>query len=74
MSKQGKDLDKIQAVLDILLAGEAVPAKYLDHPLRGRLAGYRDLHIEPDWVLVYFVSGDEVHLIATGSHAQVLGK
>jgi mRNA interferase YafQ len=31
----------------------------------------RDVHIEPDWLLIYYVEGDALHLIRTGSHADL---
>ena len=30
-----------------------LPAKFSDHPLKGKLRGFRDCHVSPDWVLVY---------------------
>jgi mRNA interferase YafQ len=50
--KRGKNLDKLKTVLDLLIAGEELPAEYKDHPLRGNFAGSRDCHIEPDWLLI----------------------
>lgn len=34
-SKRGKDLSKLAAVFDLLLAAEPLPATYRDHPLKG---------------------------------------
>jgi mRNA interferase YafQ len=42
-----------------------------DHPLKGSWKGYRDAHVEPDWLLIYRVTGDELHLVRTGSHADL---
>jgi mRNA interferase YafQ len=69
--KRGKDMSKLKQVLLALLHGEALPERLRDHPLRGNWYGYRDLHIEPDWLLIYKVSGDELHLARTGSHADL---
>jgi mRNA interferase YafQ len=69
--KRGKDMSKLKQVLLVLLHGEALPERLRDHPLRGNWNGYRDLHIEPDWLLIYKVSGDELHLARTGSHADL---
>ncbi|MDB5522773.1 MAG: putative addiction module toxin, RelE/StbE family [Rhizobium sp.] len=33
--------------------------------------GYRDLHVEPDWLLIYRVVGEELHLVRTGSHSDL---
>jgi mRNA interferase YafQ len=41
--------------------------KYKDHPMQGKYAGARDCHITPDWILIYTIVGNELHLIRTGS-------
>ena len=51
-----------------LIRQEPLPARHLDHPLRGIWKGYREAHIEPDWLLIYRVKGSELHLVRTGSH------
>ncbi|MCI5984075.1 MAG: type II toxin-antitoxin system YafQ family toxin [Firmicutes bacterium] len=50
--------------------------KYNDHPLydNKKLKNCRDLHIEPDWVLIYKYSGNEIILlVTTGSHSEIFG-
>ena len=69
--KRGKDMDKLKAVLSLLIEQELLPASYNDHPLRGDWSGFRDLHIEPDWLLLYRVEGDELQLARTGTHADL---
>lgn len=69
--KRGKDMGKLRQVLMLLLQGEPLPERLKDHPLRGNWNGYRDLHIEPDWLLIYKVAGDELHLARTGSHSDL---
>jgi mRNA interferase YafQ len=39
--------------------------------LRGEWQGFRDLHIEPDWLLLYRVLGAEIYLARTGTHADL---
>ena len=53
MKKRGKDISKLEIVLDILLSGEDLPIKYKDHQLRGEFQDFRECHIEPDWLLIY---------------------
>lgn len=73
--KRGLDMQKLENVLRILAAGTPIPPHYKDHPLRGNWTGYRDLHIEPDWVLIYKIEGCEIVLLAaTGSHSDLLSK
>lgn len=69
--KRGKDLAKLREVVELLLASKALPERYKDHPLRGDWKTYRDAHIEPDWLLLYRVAGDELHLVRTGTHADL---
>src|ERR1700728_4356964 len=54
--KRGKDLRKLRRLLELLIAGETLAAGYRDHPLKGGWKGYRDAHIEPDWLLLYRVA------------------
>ncbi|MFZ0604200.1 MAG: type II toxin-antitoxin system YafQ family toxin [Roseiarcus sp.] len=69
--KRGKDLSKLRLILELLIAGRELPAIYKDHPLKGDWKGYRDVHVEPDWLLIYRAAGDELHLARTGSHADL---
>ena len=69
--KRGKDLSKLRVLLAALIQQEPLPARYLDHPLRGAWKGYREAHIEPDWLLIYRTEEDELHLLRTGSHSDL---
>ena len=69
--KRGKEMGKLKALLFLLIEAKPLPAEYLDHPLKGKWNGYRDAHIEPDWLLIYRVAGDELRLVRTGSHADI---
>lgn len=71
MQRRHKDLGELRTVVQLLVAGEALPAKYRDHALSGRWHGVRDLHLASDWVLLYTVSSDEVVLVRTGTHADL---
>jgi mRNA interferase YafQ len=69
--KRGKDLGKLRELLRLLLSGNELPASYRDHPLKGDWRGFRDAHIEPDWLLIYRIAGDELQLARTGSHSDL---
>ncbi|MBY0574995.1 MAG: type II toxin-antitoxin system YafQ family toxin [Gallionellaceae bacterium] len=71
--KRGKDMSALRTVLRLLLAGEIIPATYKDHPLKGNWKHYRDLHIEPDWLLIYKTDDANVWLVRTGTHADIFG-
>lgn len=69
--KRGKDMAKLRTLLGLLIEQAPLPESYQDHPLRGNWKGYRDVHIEPDWLLLYRVVNDELHLARTGSHSDL---
>ena len=72
--KRGKDMSKLRTVIKLLLAGLSLPRELGDHPLKGEWKASRDLHIEPDWVLIYRVDGDAVRFERTGTHSDLFGK
>jgi mRNA interferase YafQ len=69
--KRGKDLDKLKAVVDLLIAGEALPDRCADHSLSRNWPGWRDCHIEPDWILIYKTTPDTLALGRTGSYSDL---
>jgi mRNA interferase YafQ len=69
--KRSKDLGKLRAVLATLCARRPLDPKHKDHALGGEWRGWRDCHIEPDWVLIYKVDGGELKLGRTGTHADL---
>lgn len=71
--KRGKDMAKLRALLLLLLRQEPLPDAYKDHPLKGEWQGYRDVHIEPDWLLIYRIAEGELRLARTGTHADLFG-
>ena len=73
-AKRGRDLTKLRALLSSLIRQHPLTARHLDHPLRGIWKGYREAHIEPDWLLIYRVVGSELRLVRTGSHADLFAE
>lgn len=71
--KRGKDISKLENVLDILLSGQDLPKQYKDHQLKGEMREFRECHIEPDWLLVYRKEDKEfiLYATATGTHADL---
>lgn len=53
------------------MQGKRLPAQLKDHPLTGKWKPRRDLHIEPDWLLIYKIDNDTVHFDRTGSHSDL---
>ncbi len=73
VQKQGKNVDKLFAVVEKLANDVELPPQQRDHELSGNYAGFRECHIEPDWLLIYKKSNAELllYLIRTGSHSDL---
>jgi mRNA interferase YafQ len=71
LQKRGKDIEKLKTLIGLLLEGALLPPQYKDHPLKHGWTGYRDAHVEPDWVLIYSATAKTVHLERTGTHAEL---
>ncbi len=71
--KRGYDLLKLDTVLQTLTKEELLPDKYRDHALTGDYNGFRECHIEPDWLLIYAVDQGQLILTAsrTGTHSDL---
>lgn len=71
MVKRGKDVKSIKAVIVALARGEVLDRKYKDHVLTGNFAGFRDCHVEADWLLIYRIDGENLYLERTGTHSDL---
>lgn len=73
IKKRGKQVEKLFEVVAKLANGEPLEHKYNDHELVGNYKGYRECHIEPDWLLIYVIRNDVLVLTLnrTGSHADL---
>jgi addiction module toxin, RelE/StbE family len=71
--KRGLDIPLLEAVIDTLLEEKPLDEKHHDHALTGNYVGFRECHIQPDWLLIYRVERDELVLIAarTGTHSDL---
>jgi mRNA interferase YafQ len=64
-------MENLKPALSRLIEGSPLPREYADHPLRGNWSGWRDLHIEPDQVLIYRLEGDTGRFERTGRHTDL---
>ena len=73
--KQGKNIDKLFTVIDLLAHGNTLEAKFRDHELGGAYKGCRECHIEPDWLLIYEIDNGLLILVLNrvGSHSDLFG-
>ncbi len=73
VAKRGYNLDLLDNIVDRLANREVLEEKFRDHELTGNYKGFRECHLEPDWLLVYRVDGDELLLFLsrTGTHSDL---
>lgn len=71
--KRGLKIELLNQIITLLATGEPLPVKYRDHALSGDWAGYRECHIMPDWLLVYYIEDDTLvlTLARTGTHSDI---
>ena len=71
--KRGLKLDHLTAVVNTLASEESLDKKYRDHNLTGDYRGFRECHIEPNWLLIYRIENNELELFLfrTGSHSDL---
>ena len=63
INKRGKDLSLLKDVLQTLREEQALEEKYRDHALTGNYIGFRECHIQPDWLLVYAINKEELNTV-----------
>ena len=77
MMRQSKHIAALDYVIGELAVPNPLPESYQDHPLKGEDRGYRDCHIEPDWILIYgyetlYDGESQLLLVRTGSHSALI--
>lgn len=74
--KRGLDISLLNSIVDKLLQGIPLEEKYQDHPLKGNWGGFRECHIQPDWLLIYLIEDNilTLTLVETGTHTDLYKK
>lgn len=74
--KRHLDISLLDNIIRALSRGEILPEKNKDHALTGEWAGYRECHVQPDWLLVYCIEDDVLvlTLTRTGTHSDIFGR
>ncbi len=73
LRRQTVDLSELESIVSALVAEEQLDQRYQDHALVGNWKGFRECHIQPNWLLIYRIESDELQLARTGSHAELFG-
>ena len=71
--KRGLDLKLLDKVITMLQNDITLEEKYRDHELKGKYQGFRECHIQPDWLLIYLKENEvlTLTLVDTGTHADL---
>lgn len=69
--KRNKDMSKFKYVLNQLVSQKNLPIKYKNHKLIGNFKDRWECHIEPDWLLIYYMDKEHLRLERMGSHSDL---
>ena len=74
--KRGLATEELDRASRLLSREGKLPERYLDHPLGGDWKGFRECHIQPDWLLIYAIENNilVLTLARTGTHSDLFGK
>jgi len=72
--QRGYDMDKMREAIRLLATDAPLPDRCRDHAMKGDWVAYRNVHVAPDWVLLYKKAGDDKIIFArTGTHSDLFG-
>lgn len=74
--KRGLPMEKLWAVVGILVENGSLPEQYRPHLLTGQYSGFWECHIMPNWLLIWQQDDTELTLILTntGTHSDLFDK
>jgi len=71
MIRRGRPVAKFKEAASRLISQEPLDARYRNHKLTGNFKNRWECHLEPDWLLVYKLFGDEIIFERTGTHSDL---
>lgn len=74
--KRGYDIELLDGVIRLIAKGDQQQRlidEYNDHELSGDWKGHRELHVQSDWLLIYYLEDDVLVLTLsrTGTHSDL---
>lgn len=72
--RRGKSIKKLKIIMVKITNEEPLDPKYKEHKLIGKYKGRLECHIEPNWLLIYLITRNEIVFERTGSHSDLFGK
>jgi len=72
--QRGYDMGKMREAIRLLATDAPLPERYRDHAMKGDWVTYRNVHVAPDWILIYKKEDDDRIIFArTGTHSDLFG-
>ncbi len=76
--KRNLNEEELTEVVEMLANDEVLPRAMRDHALMGNYRGFRECHVNPDWLLVYSKDDTDtvniLNLVRTGTHSDLFSK
>lgn len=69
--KRGLNIRKLEEIVTLLCENKALPMQCRPHILSGKWNNFLECHIEPDWLLIYQTTEDDLELVRTGTHSDL---
>ena len=72
--RRGYPVALLEEIVRMLCVEAPLPARNRDHALSGSFVGFRECHVQPDWLLIYRVEQEilTLTLTRTGTHSDLL--
>ncbi|MEG1813903.1 MAG: type II toxin-antitoxin system YafQ family toxin [Clostridia bacterium] len=76
MMRRGSNIQLLEDIVEMLLDGIPLPEANHDHALSGTWVNHRECHIQPDWLLIYYIERNVLvlTLTRTGSHSELFNE
>lgn len=73
IKKRGMNINVLKEIVGKLANNIPLEEKYKDHQLTGNYKGFRECHIQPDWLLIYLIEDNKLILTLsrTGTHSDL---
>ena len=71
IKKRGKYIEKLKNIIKLLIEKKSLPAKNLNHKLKGNFKDYWECHIESDWLLIYKKMKTQIIFVRTETHSDL---
>lgn len=72
--KRKCDMVFFEQIVDKLLIPESLNEKNKYHNLTGNYKGFKECHIQPDWLLIYRQTDECLELVRTDTYSGLFGK